>query len=172
MSVEQNGARTSVILSVSAQRRSRRAATNALSLSKRQHHQLLSVAAAILAMLLLTSAKANAAAVVDCPGTQAINSSIGGSDAHSDQINAKFAVTAGIGTYEKQPIAYEYQTYGGKEYLEFNVGDKIFIPYDSGMSIFATFKTHAADLKISPAALPPPFDSLTSATSFQRTRCK
>jgi hypothetical protein len=107
-----------------------------------------------------------------CPGSQAINTSIGGSNDHADQISNVLAlrIAGKDGAATSNVITYEYQTYGGAEFLEFNVKPPTFTKLVNG-DVFSAFNTYLTDYNVNRSSLPPPFDSISSATLFKRYPC-
>jgi hypothetical protein len=124
---------------------------------------------ALATFFLASIATANAATTVDCPGAQQLNTSIGGSDAHGAQISARYAVT--VGTKSNGLVGYEYQTYGGTEFIDFNFGPKLTFYKLKDGSIFDAFKSRITRLAIAQSSLPAPFAWLTAATQVERTLC-
>lgn len=57
--------------------------------------------------------------LADCAQAQVVNTSTGFSDQHGDMISNVLVVAAKDRSGIAKPIAFEYQTYSGREYLEF-----------------------------------------------------
>jgi hypothetical protein len=128
------------------------------------------VTAAILSTLFLANAaSAKAATTVACPGAGRLNTSIGGSDAHDAQISAIYAVT--VASKPNALVGYEYQTYGGTEFIEFNFGPKLTFYKLTHGSIFDAFQTRITHLDAAQSSLPAPFASLAAPTQFERALC-
>ena len=119
-----------------------------------------------------------------CRGAQEVDTTINGSPAHGDQISAVIAIiarsrpSAGI-------IAYEYQTYAGTEYIQFQVqfgGKNPGRLVVNGRPSAASFPFHGnvnsafqSALKLTATAqptLPFPYNALSANTSFKRAWCK
>ncbi len=110
---------------------------------------------------------------VACPGSQQMNTSIGVSNLHGDQISNRFALRwAGDNDHPTDRIvAYEYQTYKGREYVEFLFGPPmLFTPLKNG-EIFPAFRAVIADLGVAESGLPAPFSSFSANTIFKRYEC-
>jgi hypothetical protein len=126
---------------------------------------------ALSALLLASAPSVNPATPIDCPKAQRVNTSIGGSDAHNDQISARFVISVGADDVWNQFVGYEYQTYGGPEFIDFNFGPSLTFYKLRDGSIFDAFKTRITRLGMTQSSLAAPFASLTPATQFARTPC-
>jgi len=125
-------------------------------------------------------------AISTCNGELQNNTSINGQDDHNDQISNSFALWAKVGAVTEQ-IAYEYQTYGGNEYISFlvnfsgsinagpigvggsNSGFPIF-PFNG--SVYGTLQSALAEVNEAQAKLPFPWNQLTQNVQVKQDQCK
>ena len=111
---------------------------------------------------------------IECRDARMINTTINGSDSHDAQISNVIAITTdtGRGLVRKQLVAFEYQSYGGKEYVEFlephMVGAYISLPKPQFYEIFRKALT---GMGLSQDALQAPFSTFSAATVFSQSRC-
>jgi hypothetical protein len=119
-----------------------------------------------------------------CRGAQAVDTTINGSMKHGDQISAAMAIVA-----RSQPasglIAYEYQTYGGAEYIQFQIqfggryrsrlvvngqGSAAIFPFHG--NVYSAFQAALKTSATAQSSLPFPYSALSSSTRFEHTWCK
>jgi hypothetical protein len=119
-----------------------------------------------------------------CRGALEVDTSINNRPEHGDQISAVMAILA-----RSQPaggvIAYEYQTYGGMEYIQFQVqfggkypGRLVFNGIPSATifpfhgNVYAAFQNALQIAKTAQSTLPFPYNALSSSTKIKRDWCK
>jgi|GEM_PF-6941321 len=113
------------------------------------------------------------------------NSTINGSNNHNDMISNAFTLwTSLYGT--NVAIAYEYQTYGGQEYIQFFVsggasaGASVFnlsvsstadpiIPFNG--NVYTALNLAADAVNLTMPSLPPPLNSITPNMHFTQSQC-
>jgi hypothetical protein len=105
-----------------------------------------------------------------CAGSSALDTSIGGSDIHSDQIRKKIEIQSLDGSKKPHIVGYEYQTYGGKEYITFGVAPRMYVRMTGG-EIYMAFQNLLTQLHYKQSQLPSPFAWLSPTTDFVRSDC-
>lgn len=99
---------------------------------------------------------------VSCPASLQIGTSVNGRDDRSDQIGARRALWAHFGATNTL-VGYEYQTFGGKEFVQFsNAFTTSLFPYEG--SVFAALTLAIRVTKVPRRALPLPLRKLEAGT--------
>jgi hypothetical protein len=144
----------------------------------------MTVLALTLASLLAAAPLGGGDVHASCRGAQAVDTTINGSTKHGDQISAAMAIVA-----RSQPaggvIAYEYQTYGGTEYIQFQIqfggrypsrlvvngqGSAAIFPFHG--NVYSAFREALQIAKTAQSTLPFPYSALSAKTKFNREWCK
>ena len=119
---------------------------------------------------------------VQCRGSLSVNTSTTGRDAHAEQISSRAALLATV-EGSNVLIAYEYQTYGGKELIQFLTAfpargqvaaasstGAILFPFHG--SVYAALEHALAVTGSEKSALAFPASVFEKATPVVRTHCK
>jgi hypothetical protein len=117
-----------------------------------------------------------------CPGAFALDTTADGEGAHAHMISRAMAVFMQP-RRSRPPIAYEYQTYGGREYLQFRTG----WPNDAGSgrvvwvtvpplfvfkgNVYVTFRGALERTSAQRRYLPSALNHLTPNTRYDRLDC-
>jgi len=112
-----------------------------------------------------------------CPGALSPNTTTDGTNQHNSQISnvLSFWFDQPSGNFE---LAYEYQTYGGQEYIQFNytisvaigplsVGTSVGPLYHMNGSWFATLQSVLNDVHKTTKDLPPPYNALSQDSAHE-----
>ena len=119
-----------------------------------------------------------------CNGALAENTSTNGTNNHSSQISNSLAIWADVGGVNSI-VAYEYQTYGGSEYIQFltqisvSAGSGVAVGVGpTGITLFpfngSVYNSLQNALNLAHAvqsALPFPWNDLAPSTSIQKNQC-
>jgi hypothetical protein len=116
------------------------------------------------------SAMGSATKPIPCVDSQKPNTSVNGKDDHGDQISSRvavYALTSGMNHF----IGYKYQTYSGKEYIQFS---KLFpsslFPFHG--SVYGALQDALNRTGKHPHLLPPPYDQLRADTPISQGACR
>jgi hypothetical protein len=130
------------------------------------------IAGAAFALLTVADPRAARANVepIACVGSLQLNTSTTGKNDHGDQISSRvtvYAQTSGMTHF----IGYEYQTYNGKEYIQF---PKLFpsslFPFHG--SVYGALQDALTRTGKRQDGLPPPYDQLKADAPISRGACR
>lgn len=115
------------------------------------------------------------------------NETVNGNSDHNDMVSNAFALYAQIdGGAGSQQIAYEYQTYGGQEYIQFFVTPSAGVnagPFSFGVGstsppivpfngdTYSALQDAAAMVGMAMTALPAPLNDVAPTTGITKTEC-
>lgn len=118
-----------------------------------------------------------------CTGALAVNSSVNGSSDHNSQISNSMAIWSSGPS--SQIIAYEYQTYGGQEYIQFDYqmsvsanagavgfgisGNMPIWPFNG--NVYSAFQTAIKAANLTQNTMGPPWSTLSGRTDIKRQKC-
>lgn len=119
-----------------------------------------------------------------CNGALASNTGTDGTNNHNSQISGSFAVWASVaGT--NTIVAYEYQTYGGSEYIQFltsiavsagagvavSVGPTGITLFPFNGSVYNALQGALSAAHVAQSALPFPYNSIAASTAISKNSC-